>query len=312
MTRGIRIICIIAVLMTGACSIRKNAIGGISGIAETGIAAFEQDDNLDLVVKAMPANIKLFEVLLESDPKNEKLLILLSRLYGSYGFAAYETPLEALLLEVEMPSDSIYRIHPDADRLKTGLEQIYRKGAEYALRSLSLRHAEAPASLNNITAADDFFKSLSEKDVQALFWYGFNLGSYVNLNRNSVKALSQMHLVEKAMHRVIELDPDYFHGGAHLVLLMYYASRPVMMGGNPEAAKRHYEALKETAGDDFLPADVFFARYYLHQMQQRQSFEETLTRVLQKPAGGKTTALMNRVARDRAEIYLRAIDDLFP
>ncbi|MGA1873917.1 MAG: TRAP transporter TatT component family protein, partial [Thermoplasmatota archaeon] len=43
---------------------------------------------------------------------------------------------------------------------------------------------------------------------------------------DTVKAMAQAHLAERAMRRVIELQPDYYHAGAHLFLLSYYASRP--------------------------------------------------------------------------------------
>ena len=71
------------------------------------------------------------------------------------------------------------------------------------------------------------------------------------------------------MIRVLEIDPSYYHGGAHLFLMIYYASRPPMMGGRPEAAMSHYRSLKALQGEDFPMADLFYARHYLLRAQDR-------------------------------------------
>ena len=303
---------ILTLFFSTGCSIRKMAVNEIAGMAHTGLAAFEQDEDLGFVISALPANIKLFEVLLKNDPNNQDLLTLLSRMYASYGFMFCETQIEGLLLgvdNIESPVD--YFGHADIRYTKTALETYYLKGAEYGLSALETRHKNSRGLLENVSTLDDFFQLLTKEDVPALFWYGFNLGGYVNLNRDSVTALSRIHVVEKAMLRVVELDPDYFYAGGHLYLTSFYASRSPMMGGKPEAAKAHYDALKEKTGQGFLLADVFYARYYLYQMQERDQFEKVLKEALASPVQ-KKYALYNQVAIDRAKIYLKAIDDLFP
>ena len=62
-------------LMLTACSTRKMTVRAVSDVMADGVAAFEEDDDLDLVERALPANIKLLEALLESDPQNRQLLV---------------------------------------------------------------------------------------------------------------------------------------------------------------------------------------------------------------------------------------------
>ena len=119
------------------------------------------------------------------------------------------------------------------------------------------------------------------------------------------------HLAERAMKRVIEIDPSYNHGNAHLFLLTYYASRPPMLGGNLDSAQSHYKQLKDLAGDDFLLADLYYARYYLHQRQEREKYRQVLDGILHHPGGRKAYRLYNKVAVNRAKLYLEAIDRLF-
>ncbi len=147
--------------------------------------------------------------------------------------------------------------------------------------------------------------------MPTLFWYGFNLAAWINLNLDSVQAISQAHIAEKCMRRVIELQPDYFNGSAHLVLIAYYASRSPMMGGNLDAARLHYDALKLMNGDEFLMADLFYARYYLQQTQDRASCEAILKEIGSVSSQESKYPLFNKVAAYRAHIYLAAIDELF-
>ena len=113
------------------------------------------------------------------------------------------------------------------------------------------------------------------------------------------------------MKRVLEIDPDYYYGGAHLFLMVYYASRPPMMGGNLDAAGTHYGDLIKLQGDMFLLADLFYARYYLQQKQERTSFETSLKRIVKEADADVPYRMLNQVAARRAVTYLKAQDLLF-
>ncbi len=305
------ILLILFVFLSG-CSLRGIVINEVAAVAEDGIGAFEQDDDLDLVKSAIPAHIKLLETFLESRPRNDRLLILLSRLYGSYGFLFYEARLEALKLGVAYPRTDVDNCDPyTIETVTAALDRYFQKGMDYALQALETRHGDCREKINNIRTVEPFFNSLTKKDVPALFWYGFNLAEYVNLHKDSVKAVSRAHLAEKAMLRVLALDPEYYHGMANLVLMIYYGSRPPMTGGNYEAAVKYYEKLRQIAGDDFLLADVYYARYCLYQKQDKKKFTEMLNRVIEEPVSGKRYNLFNQAAVLRARLYLGAVVRLF-
>ena len=82
-------------LTVSNCSLRSMAVQQMGELIVTGIPAFEKDDDIELVKQALPANIKLLEVMLESDPENIKIQTLLSQMYASYTFAFVESELEA-------------------------------------------------------------------------------------------------------------------------------------------------------------------------------------------------------------------------
>jgi hypothetical protein len=282
-------------------------INEITDIIDTGVAAFEQDDDLQMLEKAFPANIKLLEAVLANDPDNERLLTLLARLYGSYTFVFFEDKIEAAALTDTLPDGN----RDDNRDLEQAAVRYYAKGVEYALRALEVRHTGCREKLAKVSTAGNFIESLESADAPPLFWYGFNLSAYVNHNRDSVRVIARAHLIEKSMKRVLALDPDYYYGSAHLVLMAYYASRSPMMGGNIDLAARHYQSLKEMHGNRFLLADLFYARYYLYQKQDRRQFINVLTNIIDQGVDEEQFRLFNKVAEVRAQTYLNAVDQLF-
>jgi tetratricopeptide (TPR) repeat protein len=290
-----------------ACSPRTLIVRQMTDMVDAGITAFERDSDLDLVEKAMPANIKLLEAMLANSPDERRLATLIARMYGSYGFGFVETRLEAALFGAPLQSVA----EPDIGSLKDQLNRTYEKGMDYALDALDERKPGARLAFARLDTIAPYLERLDKNDVAPLFWYGFNLGAWVNRNLDSIRAVSRAHVARKVMERVLELDPAYNHGGAHLFLMAYFGSRPPMMGGSQEKALYHYQQLKQIAGDDFLLADLFYGRFCLRQQQDREGFVDLMQRILDHPPTDSDTALYNAIAGRRAGIYLAAVDDFF-
>ena len=290
-----------------ACSPRTLIVRQMTDMVDAGITAFERDSDLDLVEKAFPANIKLLEAMLVNSPDDHRLATLIARMYGSYGFGFVETRLETALFGDLGQGGG----EPDIASLKDQLNRTYEKGMDYALDALDKKVPGARPAFAKIGTIAPYLERLDENDVAPLFWYGFNLGAWVNRNLDSIRAVSRAHVARKVMERVIELDPAYNHGGAHLFLLAYFGSRPPMMGGSQEKAIDHYHRLKEIAGDDFLLADLFYGRFCLQQQQDREGFVDLMQRIIDQPATDRDMALYNAIAGRRARIYLAAVDTLF-
>ncbi len=290
-----------------SCAPRRLMIAELVGMLEDGLPAMEQEDDLNLLARSIPAHIKLLETVLVSDPRNTRLLNLLSRLYGAYAFALLETEWEARYLD----HPSVVDTGLAQGRMAEAVARYYHTGAAYALQSLEVRHANARRQLNNLSTSAGFIRSLDRQDLPALFWYGFNLGGMVRHRMDDVEAMAKAHLVEKAMKQVVALNPAYDHGNANLVLLVYHASRPRMLGGDPEQARQYYRLHRQTDGAAKSLGDLLLARYLLVQQQDKAAFVKQLTAVPQVPGPGRTFTLLDRVAAVRARIYLDAKDRFF-
>jgi hypothetical protein len=255
----------------------------------------------------MPAHIKLLETLLANDPQNVDLMLLLARLYGGYAFAILETEFEAR--RFGLPSVAALAIAPD--QLEPAVIRNYRKGAAYALQALETRHQKAGERLSRLKSSEAFIAALRRSDAPALFWYGFNLGGYIQHRLDSVEAMAKTHLVEKTMQQVVALDEAYYHGSAHLVLMAYYASRPAALGGNPERSRAHMERHFIVAPESMMMRSLYWARYALVQQQDRSEFIRRLSQVTDEAKAEQKLDMLGSVAAVRARIYLKAQDNFF-
>lgn len=285
------------------CSIRTMAIREVSELVSVGVPAFERDDDPELIREALPANIKLLETLLESDPDNARLLTTLSQMYGSYTFG---------FVEFELDKPNV----PQKVLLRERTNRLYLRGIRYGERALALASKTCAEGLKKATEVDLCFNALGKDDVPAMFWYGFNLAAYINRNLNAVDALAQGVNVEKSMQRVIALDENYTFGCAHVLLMAYYGSRSPMMGGNPGKAKEHYARAQALTKNQFWLADVFYARYVLVQDDDQAGFERLLKSIAEKDkplneGSSPRLGLYNSLAKNRAKLYLGTVDEYF-
>lgn len=283
------------------CSIKTMAVQQMGELVADGVPAFEKDEDLELIRDAIPANLKLLEAMLESDPENGKIPAILSQMYASYGFAFLEGDLET-------PGVG------DKAKLKERINRFYQRGQQYGERALIASNKKCEQGLKVIADLDSCLSGLDKDAVPALYWYGFNVAAYMNRNLNSMAALAQGPKMEKVMQRAIALDESYNFGSAHLFLMLYYGARSAMMGGNIEKADAHYKAIQKLSGSDFLLADTFYARYVMVQKQDREGFQKMLKAVEAKTVDTDKTPqlrLYNSLAKSRAKLYLNSVEDFF-
>ncbi|MCP3952372.1 MAG: hypothetical protein GY697_09185 [Desulfobacterales bacterium] len=288
------------------CSAKHMAVEQIATMVDTGMAAFEADNDMQMLKSAFPGNIKLLEAMLVNQPDNYNMHVLLARLYGSYAFAFPETEMEVASLAED---EDVAGEEPGV--LRAAADRYYRKGAAYALKALEIKYPGISENLKDKDLAATSIAAIQTPALPALFWYGFNLGAHINLNKNSVQALSRAHLAVKAMNRVVALDPAYYHGGAHLFFVVWYGARSPMMGGSQAKAKNHYMTAKALSGEQLSLADLYFARFCHYQSGAREAFLTTLTGVVERKDSVPEMRMLNTVAAVRAAAYIDAVDEFF-
>ncbi|OQY26718.1 MAG: hypothetical protein B6244_12855 [Candidatus Cloacimonetes bacterium 4572_55] len=289
MKRTLFFILSIFLLATNGCSINKIAVGVMDDILQNGVTAMSEESDVQLAKDAFPGNLKLLEALIKSDPENTDVLLMAAQGYGGYAIAFVE--------------------EEDPERAS----KLYLRGKKYALMALQQKNKSIYQSLEKPLA--DFENELmkaKKKDTPWLFWLAYNWISYINLNKTSVRAIGDLPKVLAIMERVIELDPGYYYGGAHLSLGAYYGSLPKMMGGDPEIAKNHFQKAMELTDHKFLLTKVYFAQFYARNVFDEELFDSLLNGVIEAPDDILPEQnLTNMIAKQRARRLLAQKEELF-
>jgi len=284
--KRILLICTMMFFFEGC--IQNLALRSMSGILENGLIAFNEESDLQLAHEALGSNLKLIEALIKSDPENEKFLTFAAQGYNSYALAFCE-------------DDSVERARV-----------FYLRGKDYGMRVL-MKNKQFKETLNN--GLDEFRQAIntfSIKDIPALFWTAFSWGSYINITRTDVEGLADLSKVRAMIEFIAEKDPNFYYGGAYLFLGTLEAGTPKMLGGQPEKAKEYFDKCMSINGGKFLLTQLYFAKMYAVQIQDRELFESTLMQILDAPIDLFPEArLANIVAKQKAQRLLARVDDLF-
>ncbi|OQC43073.1 MAG: hypothetical protein BWX66_00081 [Deltaproteobacteria bacterium ADurb.Bin058] len=269
------------------CRLNKLVADNMTATMDDQKESFYREASVAHAMAGAPALLKLLDGFIISSPENPDLLIRAAEL--NCGFAM-------LLIEQEDPEWA---------------SALYKRGFDYVDKVLKAR---LPGYKDAVTI-DDFVAALAKakkKDIDAVFWAGDCLGSYLNLNLSDPEVMGDLPKVAAFAQRALELDETYFFGGPHLFLGFLYGAVGESVGGNPEASRMHFERAFEITEGKFLLSKVFFAKSYCVQTQNRELFEEVLEGVIDYPDYPDSEFLLVNVAsKKQAEALLDRADDLF-
>lgn len=291
--RKIRLVAFIVIVlipsaMLSGCSTRKLMIGQIARVMQDGFPTYMKETDPLLVRDSMASNLKLIEALLENDPENEDLLLLACQGFASYAFMFVETD--------------------DPARAKN----LYLRSRKYGY-ALMRQRGLVPDSIYEMPAWDKSLAGAGKKDAPAIFWTAFAWGGQIQLDRESPDALADLPVVIRMVDKVAALDRGYWFAGPDTFLGFYHGSVPVVLGGRPEEARRHFESALDLTGRQSLIIQVLYARSYAVQVQDRKLFDSLLEEVTSADPGKfpEETALSNAVAQRKAGELKKAADEYF-
>ena len=266
-------------LLLPGCSLDRMAVRTTAALVDKGLPAVYRERDPRFAKDALPANLQLMEILLESDPKNRTLLLDAAMGFCGYGFMFTE----------------------DEDEARASA--MYDKGGRYALRALDLSGAVKDGEA--VPAAVD------RRSAPAAFWLAFCRAAYVNLNRDDPDALAELPRIMPLAEKVAELTPDYYYNGAYSMLGTYYAIRPAILGGDTGKARANFDRALQDGGSDFLLNSFMAAKMYAVAAQDLEYFERTLRAVLDAELKDDAARLPNEVAKLKAKKLLEKKDELF-
>ncbi len=279
---------LLALTLTLSGCIQTIAIRTVGGIMENGLAAFNEESDLDIAREGLSGNLKLLEALIKGDPENESLLLFASQGYSAYALAFVE-------------DDSVERARP-----------LYLRAREYAFRVLDQKmdlRAALAGDLDGLRSAVD---RLSDDDVPAVFWAAFSWGAFINISRTDLSAMGDLSKVDVLMEFVVQRRPSYYYGGADAYFGSVKGTVPAVLGGRPDQSKVHFERAMAVTNGRFLMVPLMYAKTYCVQVQDRELFEKLLIGVLDASLEEMPEArLPNAMAKKKAARLLQNIDELF-
>lgn len=290
---GMRISLLIVILalpwLGGGCAlVRKGMEGAVAPMADSLAVSLQRQQDVDLVRDGAPAYLLLLDGMVDARPDNPKLLLAAADAQSAYALA--------FLDRAEQP-----RAH-----------LMYGKARDYGLRILQQNKAFAAALQEK--NSDRFAQSLEEfkaRDVPALFTTANAWAGWILSSKGSMEAVAQFSWVLAMMQRVHALNPDYRQGGVNTFFGIYYAVQPLGAGRDLEKSKGFFDRAMAAAGPDYLLPHVAYAEFYARYTFDRELFEKTLQAVLASNPQVPDFALLNAVAKLRAQALLDKADDFF-
>lgn len=269
--------------------------GCSSLVIKTSLPLFEDQASVmktesdpELARLAIPAQLKMLEGFLKSDPDNLELQRLLAEGYCSYSFAFLE----------------------DVDKKRAG--NWYLRGKNYAMRALQSLTGNSKFSKGNLTTWKNNLKKLDSRSLPDLYWLTQCWGGWLTVNLHNPFAFADISMIEPALEKVLALDSNFYYAGAHRGLGVFYGCRTKILGGNPEKAKENFEKSLSLTQGKFLMNSFLFAKTYAVQNQDRDLFERLLNEILDAPDDLlQEERLANEVAKLKAKALLESVDDLF-
>jgi predicted anti-sigma-YlaC factor YlaD len=272
-------------------------------LAEPG-KTYARDDDPELVRAAVPFVLKTMEQIHESVPKHKGLSEALARTATSYavGFLGEE-------------ADRL------AEKDMAAAREIYQRGKRLALRGfrygLDGLDVALPGSRKIIESGsredrDRILKDAKKEDVGLLYWTAASLGSAISADKNDMKMVGQLPVVEQLMHRALELDDSYDNGSLHEFYIVWYASHPKAEGGGPDKAQKEMEKARAASQNKKLAPLVSFAEAVSVDQQNKAEFTKLLQQVVSFDVDSEPDfRLANIIAQRRARWLLSRTQDLF-
>lgn len=272
----------------GCVPFKHSRVAAVALTVQDVANAAARESNPAMVKEGMPAYLMLLDGLIEAYPDNIDLLL------------------------AGCKANSMYASFFVADQKPETARYLYGKAKLYGFRALSPQGEFQRSSAGNIEQFKSLLRNYGQKDVAALFWTASAWAGWIGADVTRVEALGDLPVLKVTLERLLELSPDYYFGGPHLLMGAYLAAGASALGGNLAEAGMHFEKALALNGNRSLNAKVMFAEYYAVGIKDRKLFEKTLEEVIAAPVDiVPELTLANVMAQEKAKRLLARVEEYF-
>ncbi len=249
----VRLLFFTLILLTGCSSIQKWAVRRSSPVFHEAGDQLTKEDSWIFFRNSAPGNLKFLELVYLTDPDNMGLLPAVIKAHTGYAYAVPET----LAFEDELAGRA------ESDHKSEAILH-YTRALDYGVVYLG----KQDISKNDLLTLDEeklrqkLKKETNDDDLVAMVYMAQSWGSLINLQKDNVALVSQIPRVKILFDHVCARKPEIENGICDIFMAQYEASRPRMLGGNPEKAKELYDsAMKKYPHHLLIPLNMI---QYIH------------------------------------------------
>jgi len=299
---------IIVCFSLSSCSINKMAMNMVADAltGEGSSDVFTGDSDPELVGDAIPFAIKMYESLLAANPNHQGLINTTGSMFIMYANAFVQGPAEMLpRYEYEEREAAMRRS-----------KSLYLRGLELLYRGLDLKYPGFSDSYFE-GRLPEFLARMRAADVPALYWSAAGGLSAYSLDAFDLALGLRIPEFLALVERAYELNPNFNNGALDEFLLLFNASVPEAMGGDPSKIDLYFDRAIEKSGGLSAGTYVAYAQSVCIPAQDYDSFRELLETALAidvdlSPSNRLVNVISQRKARyllDSAYLFFLGIDD---
>lgn len=305
-------------LQGGSCIENLTRDKMVDMLVKPAFDTFLQEKDLGVAWQSIGGQLKLIEILLSKDQSNARrdhFQMLLCQ-----GFASYALLMEPTLGKLQLAAQNAKTmadkkvIDAQVERLQSRMRRLALRGRDHCFEILERKQ-------KGISEAAKFGKPLYTKwlkekatkaDVPTLFWAGFGWGYALINGLEDTNLTAQIPQIKKLMHRIAELDSQYFFGGGHIFLATLY-SQSKMLGGDLKKAKANFDAAYSKSDKSALIVHYYQAKFYMQQTNNTAGCKKLLKEVVNAKIKNKPNLnLMNAWSQAMARVAMMGVDDFCP
>ena len=289
------LLCFSILFLTGCSKRILNRVSdGLSGGSSNFIM---NDDDPEFVGAALPLALKMYEALIEKNPRHAGIRAAAAAGFTGYAYAFIHYRADTTSNEAERR------------RLFIRARNMYIRARDYGLSALDLKYPNFRADLpRNI---DSTLARVRIEDIDLLYWTGMAwFGAFTSDKFNMRLALT-LPQATAIMHRVAELNPDHGNGALDEFFITFYGSMPPSMGGDPAKARVHFERAVELSEGQSIAAYINYVMAVSVAQQNGTEFDELLGTALRIRPDAVPNMRMLRILQHERVRYLIENRDLF-
>jgi len=286
-----------------ACSLNKLAINAVSNAltGEGSSDVFTGDSDPELVGDAIPFAIKMYESLLSSNPDHQGLINMTGSLFVMYANAFVQGPAE------QLPRSMYAERQAANERAK----KLHLRGFNILFRGLNLKYPGLDGAYKRGDMPQILAK-MTKADVPALYWTAAGGLSAFSLNPFDMELGVRVPEFHALARRAYELDENFNAGALDDFFVLYYASLPPAMGGDPSKVEGHHKKAVEKSKGLLAGPYVSYAQAVCIPAQDYDKFKELLDKALAiDPDKDPSNRLVNIISQRKARYLLNSAAQFF-